>query len=165
MKKLALKKAPPNFEQTALNMFGKDDPVGNVVVWYAHFVIVPSLLAKRLRARGDNRACARDFECLCFTSPDTDRPHCMEIFEDCRFAGDGEKAGPNGHSPRYRISADARYDIAYTYKEASPREREEMFAFMKKAVGERLARIKKSRRVGKGLSLTLDRERRESQAG
>ncbi len=151
MKMPPLKKAPPEFTGAACEMMLSDTSLQSAAAGYAALVLAPPLLVRRLRARGDESAGARDFECACPTSPDTDRPHCEERFADCRFAGERDGEKPPRLSPSRQIFFDALVDIAYAYKNASPAERADMLAFMEKVVGERLARIQKSRQAGKYL--------------
>lgn len=147
LKEMKLTPAPADFEQEALALLSRDVEVSPVASAYAWIVLAPPILAQRLRARGDARACARDFECPCLTSPQTDRPCCEKVFGDCRFAGDPQMPPPPGRSPRLRTFIDGAYSVAFAYKAATPAARTEMLAFMFEAIDERLRRYR--RRLGK----------------
>ncbi len=156
MKQLVLEDGAPEFEEEAFAMILAGDAFAEIAAQYAHFVLMPPLLAQRLRARGDRHASARDFECGCLTLAESDRPHCNEVFADCRFAGAGEAPAPDARSlmkksPRGRILRELLIKIAATYKKKPPRDRTEMLALMTEAAEQRLRRIAKNRRPGKFL--------------
>lgn len=128
----------PNTQAIAFYETGEGREFLTLASFYARSVVVPPLLADRLRARGELHATARDFECGCFTDPETDRPLCLKLRPRCRFASKGAEEPADleqfaKRSPSFRLTLIHGALVCIAYAGAAPRERRKMKAIARRA--------------------------------
>lgn len=158
MKMPPITKVPAEFRAEAAEFSQSDDIFFRAAALYAAHVLAPPMLARRLRARGDDRASARDFHCTCPTASDTDRPRCGGIFADCRFEEYANGSKPPEDSPSQILIVEKIVDIAHLYKNAPAPVRAAMLAYMQCATDKQLKRVEKGRRPGKRLPEAQDED-------
>ncbi len=113
-------------------------PFFELAFFYVKSVVLPPILADRLRRRGVSGVGPRDFECGCMTDVETDRLLCLGFRESCAESAVLNKAPvsiPEFHrrSPQVQMMLEYSVRVCATYVAADAKGRRDILLTLQKA--------------------------------